>query len=74
MNTPNHIDGKVVDATARTVTVEADDGTKVTALVPRRWFSAKGRFDMRESLPIGIRVRVRLLVPPTQHRVLEVIE
>ncbi len=74
MNTSDQIDGTVVDATDRVVTVEADDGTKMTALVPRQWFSARGRFDMCASLPVGIRVRVRLLSPSKQHRVIDVID
>ncbi len=43
MNTSHHIDGTVIDARFRTVTVEADDGTTITALVPQRWFSVRGR-------------------------------
>lgn len=74
MNTSHHIEGTVVDAKFRTVTVEADDGTKITALVPQRWFSAKGKFDMCSNLPVGIRVSVRLLPPPKQNKVINVID
>ncbi len=74
MDTSHHIDGTVVDAKFRTVTVEADNGTRITALVPQRWFSARGRFDTCASLPVGMRVRVRLLLPPKQNKVIDVID
>ena len=74
MNTSHHIEGTVVDAKLRKVTVEADDGTKITALVPLRWFSAHGRFDMCANLPVSLRVRVRLLPPPKENKVINVID
>lgn len=74
MERSNSIDGTVIAAKHRTVTVQGDDGSQLEAMAPLHWFGAKGRFDMCSNLPVGLRVRIRLAAPPKKHRVIELLD
>ncbi|WP_425397906.1 hypothetical protein [Aeoliella sp.] len=74
MSTATHIQGRIVASEFRNVEVETETGERVHAIVPIRWFSARGRFDMCGALPLSLRVRVKLREPPKPNRVVAVID
>jgi hypothetical protein len=60
--------GLVTESDTHQALVQTQDGAMIKAIIPHRWFSSRGGFDMCRCLPTGLRVGGVVRKAPKQNK------